>query len=128
VSRRTILTLTAMLTVTSTALGQGRPVGVPNPMAAHTIFIIVIMAAFMAWAASFSVQLMKERKTQRKGREMLLHRKESVLNQITELEGALESGTINEGQHKRRMKEMRGQLARVISKLQPQKAQQKKPA
>ena len=99
----------------------------PNPMAAHTVFIILITAAFLDWGASFSVQMMKERHTQRKGREALLHRKESVLNQITELEMTMESGTISEGQYKRRMKEMRGQLARVIGKLQPTKIQKQKP-
>ncbi len=126
--RRTLLALTFVLTLTAPALAQSRPIGVPNPMAAHTVFIIVITAAFLTWAASFSVQMMKERHTQRKGREALLHRKESVLNQITELEMAMESGTINEGQYKRRMKEMRGQLARVIGKLQPRRVQKKKPA
>ncbi len=127
-SRRTIFTLISGLTLAVPAFSQTRPVGVPNPMAAHTPFVILITAAFLAWAASFSVQMMKERDTQRKGREALLHRKESVLDQITKLEMDLESGTISEGQYKRRMKEMRGQLTRVIAKLQLKKVQKQKPA
>lgn len=96
--------------------GAQGPIEVPNAMAAHTFFIILITAAFLAWAASFSIQIMKGR-THRQNREALLKCKETVLDQITELETAPESGTINKGVRKRRMKELRGELTRVLERL-----------
>ena len=60
---------------------------------------------------------MRERAGEKKARETLLQLKGSLLDQITKLEMAQESGTITEGQYKRRMKEKRGQLVRVIGKL-----------
>ncbi len=84
--------------------------------AAHTFFIILITGAFLVWAASFSIQIMKEW-TYRQNREALLKRKETVLDRIAELETAPESGTINKSVRKRRMKELRGELTRVIERL-----------
>ena len=98
------------------ARAQG-PIEVPNPMAVHTVFIIVITAAFLAWAVSFSIQTMRER-TRQQDRQALLKRKETVLDQVTEVESALESGAINSSNHKRRMKELRGELTRVLERLQ----------
>ena len=92
------------------------PIQVPNAMAAHTLFIILITAGFLLWAASFSIQVMKERSHQNK-RQGLRSRRETILDKITELETARESGTISNERHKRRMKELRGELSRVIEKL-----------
>ena len=115
---RVLMTPAAILAIALPAQAQRGPISVPNPMAAHTVFIILITAAFLAWAASSSIQLMKERAGGKKARETLLQVKGSLLDQITTLEIAQESGTITEGQYKRRMKEKRGQLVRVIGKLQ----------
>ncbi len=93
------------------------PIQVPNPMAAHTLFIILITAAFLVWAASYSAQIMKER-THKKDRRDLVRHRETILDKITELETARESGTISKDRHKRRMKELRGDLSRVIGKIQ----------
>ena len=108
------------------AYAQG-PIQVPNPMAAHTLFIVLITAAFLAWAASFSIQTMKER-THRKERQALRQHRETVLDKITELETTRESGTINKDSHKRRMRELRGELSRVIGKLQSSSSREKKHA
>ena len=115
---RALMTPAAILAIALPAWAQRGPISVPNPMAAHTVFIILITAAFLAWAASSSIQLMRERAGPKKARETLLQVKRSLLDQITKLEMTLESGTITEGQYKRRMKEKRGQLVRVIGKLQ----------
>ncbi len=114
------------LTFVIPAYAQG-PIQVPNPMAAHTLFIVLITAAFLAWAASFSIQIMKER-THRKEHQALRRHRETVLDKITELETARESGTINKERHKRRMRELRGELSRVIEKLQSSSSREKKHA
>ena len=108
------------------AYAQG-PTQVPNPMAAHTLFIILITSAFLAWAGSFSIQIMKER-TQQKDRQALRLYRDTLLDKITELETSRESGTISTEGHKRRMRELRGQLSRVITKLQSQSSREKKHA
>ena len=108
----------AILAIALPAWAQRGPISVPNPMATHTVFIILITAAFLAWAASSSIQLMRERAGGKKARETLRQLKGTLLDQITKLELAQESGTITEGQYKRRIKEKRGQLVRVIGKLQ----------
>jgi len=96
-------------------------------MAAHTLFIVLITAAFLAWAASFSIQIMKERSYE-KDRQALRRHRETILDKITELETARESGTINKDRHKRRMRELRGELSRVIEKLQSSSSREKKHA
>jgi uncharacterized protein YlxW (UPF0749 family) len=93
------------------------PIEVPNPMAAHTLFVILITAAFLAWAASFSIQIMRERTHQKKRHSLRQHR-ETLLDKITELETALESGTISKERYRRRMRELRGELSRVIGEIQ----------
>src|SRR5439155_277079 len=35
---------------------DARPIEVPNPMGAHTWFIILAVGAFLAWATSYSLQ------------------------------------------------------------------------
>ncbi len=108
------------------AHAQG-PIQVPNPMAAHTLFIVLITAAFLAWAASLSIQTMKEQ-THRKERQALRQHRETVLDKITELETTRESGTLNKESHKRRMRQLRGELSRVIDKLQSSSSGEKKHA
>ncbi len=119
---RGLLIPAAIFVIALPARAQRGPISVPNPMATHTVFIILITFAFLAWAASYSIQLLKERAGGKKALETLLRLKESLLDQITKLEMARESGTISGGQYKKRMKEKRGQLARVIEKLKGQKA------
>jgi membrane protein implicated in regulation of membrane protease activity len=89
---------------------------VGNPMAPHALFIILVVAAFLAWAASFSVHTMKERSRQ-KDRETLAGRRERVLDAITRLELERESAAIDERTYRSRMQSMRGDLARVVTEL-----------
>ena len=101
--------------------------GIPTPMATHTIAIMAITAAFLAWAASYSLQLMKER-TGKKDMEVLVRRREAVLDSIAELEMSHESGTISEDRYKRRSKELRSELARVLERLKIAQTVSKNPA
>ncbi len=114
---RRLLAVVIGLNFALPAHAQG-PIQVPNPMAAHTLFIILITSAFLIWAASFSIQIMQER-THRKDRQALRRHRETILDKITETEAARESGAITKERHKRRMKELRGELSRVIETLQP---------
>ena len=50
-----------------------REIQLPNPMGAHTWFIIVAVGAFLAWCISYVLQLQKERlSSQQPGRGSLL--------------------------------------------------------
>ena len=91
---------------------------IPNPMAAHTIFIIVITSAFLIWAVSFSLQTTKERADKNKQRQMFLAERERILDTIAEIEADRDSGKIDSGQYKSRIKKRRGELTRVIERLQ----------
>lgn len=93
------------------------PVPAPNRMAPHTAFIILIVGAFLGWAASFSFHTMKER-SRKDDRAALAALRETLLDQLAEAEQALESGTIEKDAFERRRKELRGELAGVIEKLQ----------
>ena len=124
---RVFITLVASVHILGvTALAQTTQ-GIPNPMATHTVAIVVITAAFLAWAASYSLQVMQER-TRKKDRELLGRRREAVLDSITALEMSRESGTISEDRYKRRKKELRSELARVLERLRSAQPVSKKPA
>ena len=124
---RVLITLVASVHILGvTALAQTTQ-GIPNPMATHTVAIVVITAAFLAWAASYSLQVMQER-TRKKDRELLGRRREAVLDSITALEMSRESGTISEDRYKRRKKELRSELARVLERLRSAQPVPKKPA
>ena len=112
-----ILSLFANIFFTTPAVAQSGTISVPNPMAAHNAFIILITAASLAWAASFSLQFMKERKQRQQGRSAILKVRESLLDEITKLEISIESGTITKDKHEKRLSEMRRQLSRVAEKL-----------
>ncbi len=105
------------LLVAAPALAQGVE-EVPNPMAAHTIFIVVITSAFLIWAVSYSLQTTKERTDKNKQRQMLLAQRERILDAIADIEADRDSGKIDTGQYKSRIKKLRGELTRVIERLQ----------
>jgi ABC-type transport system involved in cytochrome bd biosynthesis fused ATPase/permease subunit len=90
---------------------------IPNAMSAHTVFIIVITAAFLTWAASFSLYALKERTNKQKERQILGTLREKILDELAEVETAREAGAISEGRYKNRFKTLRGDLSRVIDKL-----------
>jgi hypothetical protein len=91
---------------------------IPNAMAAHTRFIIIIMAAFLAWAVSFSLLTMKERNTRQKQRQALVERRERILDEIAELEIGRESGEVAQARYSGRSKSLRNDLARVLERLE----------
>ena|SRR5215510_7316492 len=93
------------------------PVEVPNPMAAHTWFIVLAVGAFLAWSISYSLQLQKEALERRKGREDLVRRRKELLDQIVELEGSKEAGRISEQKYKAEMKDLKFRLSKVLEKL-----------
>src|SRR5262245_38094319 len=69
-----------------------RTADVPNPMGAHTWFIILAVSAFLLWCISYSLQLHKEALARRKGREDLIRRREELIEKIADLEGQKDSG------------------------------------
>src|SRR5262245_19574379 len=46
-----------------------RTVDLPNPMSAHTWFIIAAIGAFLLWCISYALQLQKEVLTKKKSRD-----------------------------------------------------------
>ena len=97
-------------------------------MAVHTIFIIGVTTVFLIWAVSFSIQTMKDRTNPQQQRQVLLQRRERILEEITKIEMARESGDVTRSRYKRRLKTYRGELVRVIEKLQSSARARKKHA
>ena len=93
------------------------PVEVPNPMAAHTWFIVAAVGAFLAWSISYSLQLQKEVLERKKGREHLVRRKKELLDQIVELEGSKEAGAITEQKYKHAVKDLKFRLSKILERL-----------
>lgn len=124
--RTTSFALPALLAA-APALAQGVE-EVPNPMSAHTIFIVAITSAFLIWAVSFSLQTTKERTDKNKQRQMLLTERRRILDAIADIEAGRDSGEIDSGQYKSRMKKLRGELTRVIQRLQSTSPAKKKHA
>src|SRR5215475_8436376 len=91
-----------------------RTADVPNPMGAHTWFIILAASAFLLWCISYSLQLHKEALARRKGREDLIRRREEL---IADLEGQKDSESIAEKKYKQDMKDLKFQLSKILEKL-----------
>ena len=92
---------------------------VPNAMGAHTWFIILAVAAFLAWSISYSLQLHKEALTRKKGRQDLILRKDELIDQIAELEAQKEAGSVTEKKYKQDLKDLKFHLAKVLEKMGP---------
>jgi hypothetical protein len=87
-------------------------------MAAHTRFIIVITAAFLTWAVSFSLLTMKDRNARKKQRQALVEQRERILGEIADLEFAREAEDLTETGYRSRSKALRNDLARVVERIQ----------
>jgi len=110
--------MTLLLLLAQAAQDEGaRTADVPNPMGAHTWFIILLVGAFLAWSLSYSLQLHKEALARKKGREDLARRKDQLIDEIAELEAQKESGSISEKKYKQDLKDFKFQLAKVLEKL-----------
>ncbi len=91
---------------------------VPNSMASHTLFVILITGAFLVWAASYSVHFYRDREDQREHqRESLESHRDTLFDEIAELETAYETGAISESRYKTRLKSLRSDLARTLGGL-----------
>ena len=97
-----------------------RSVNVPNPMAAHTWFIIAAVGAFLAWCISYMLQFRRNQetgKTDKAKRIALLQEKDELLDRIAELESQKESGTLPAPRYEKEFKKARSRLSDVLSRL-----------
>jgi uncharacterized membrane protein YccC len=94
-----------------------REVELPNPMGAHTWFIIVAVGAFLAWCISYVLQLQKEKLTSQPERATLLRQKEELLDKLAELESQKDDGTISTQRYNKEFKKAKGRLSEVIARL-----------
>jgi hypothetical protein len=94
-----------------------REVEVPNPMGAHTWFIIAAIAAFLAWSISYSLELHREVLERKKGRDELLRQKEQLLDNLADLENRKDAGQVSEQRYKHEVREMRFRLSKVLEKI-----------
>jgi hypothetical protein len=110
-----------MLPVAAFAQDEGpRLVSLPNPMAAHTWFIIAAVGAFLAWCVSYVLQFRRGRMTEKgdKARRVaLLHEKDELLDRIAELEAQKEAGSIPGPRYEKEYKKARGRLSEVLGRL-----------
>ena len=98
-----------------------REIELPNPMGAHTWFIIVAVGAFLAWCISYILSLQRERlaSQSRPERESLLRRKEELLNRLATLESQKDAGTIAAARYEKEFRKARAQLSDVLGRLKP---------
>jgi hypothetical protein len=94
-----------------------REVQLPNPMGAHTWFIIVAVGAFLAWCISYVLQLQKEKLTRQPQKATLLRQKEELLDRLAELESQKEAGTISPQRYEKEFRKAKGRLSEVIGRL-----------
>lgn len=105
-----------------TALAQDeagpREIQIPNPMSAHTWFIIVAVGAFLAWCISYVLQLQKDRQSsQQTRRGSLLRQKEELLDRIAELEAQKDAGTITVQRYEKEFRKAKGRLSEIVGRL-----------
>lgn len=120
IDRATLLLACALMPLSAFAQEEGpREIEVPNPMGAHTWFIILAVGAFLAWCISYTLQLQRERLSgrARPQRESLLRRKEELLDRLAKLEAQKEAGTIALPRYEKDFKKIRGQLSEVLGSL-----------
>ena len=94
-----------------------REVDVPNPMGAHTWFIIVAVGAFLAWCISYVLQLQKEKLISKPQRDSLLNQKNELLDRLAELDSQKEAGTIPLQRYEKEFRKVRSRLSSVLESL-----------
>jgi hypothetical protein len=95
-----------------------REIELPNPMGAHTWFIIVAVGAFLAWCISYVLQLQKDKQSGNNPRRAsLLRQKEEILDRLAELELQKEAGTITAQRYEKEFGKAKGRLSEVIGRL-----------
>lgn len=120
-----LVPLSALGLIVLAPVDAAAQMAVPNRMAPHTLAIILIVGAFLAWAASFSIQTMRRRTGQEERKELEALR-ESILDRLAALEQARDSGEIAAPEFERRKREARSELVRVAAKLGMPKARGKR--
>ena len=113
---RTLIAFLIFLTL-PVGLQAQTPVAVPNPMASHTPFVVIIVAAFLAWAASFSIATRHER-NRKVDSKALMARREEILDELADAEAQQNSGSLSKEQFNKKTRRLRGQLAGVIAQLE----------
>ena len=106
-----------MTRVAAAQLDTPQSTETPNWMGAHTWFILLAFGALLAWGISYSIQLQKESLQRRKGRDELILRKETILNEIAALESRKDTGEVSESRYEKEFKELKVRLSRVIEQL-----------
>ena len=94
-----------------------REIQLPNPMGAHTWFIIIAVGAFLAWCISYVLQTQKEKLSSRPERGSLLRQKEDLLGRLAALESEKEAGTISAQRYEREFKKAKGRLSEILARL-----------
>ena len=115
-----ITCLLASLLAPAIALSQQegpRDVQLPNPMGAHTWFIILSVGAFLAWCISYVLEIQKERLKGKPHRGSLLRQKEELLDRLAQLESQKEAGAIALPRYEKEFKKTRNRLSDVLSRL-----------
>ena len=93
-----------------------RTADVSNAMGAHTWFIIVFVAAFLAWSISYSLQLRKEALARKRGRDDLVKRKDELIDRIANIEAEKEAGRLDDKKYKQELKDLKFQLSKILEK------------
>lgn len=115
---RIVVIACALAPLAALAQEEGpREIQVPNPMGAHTWFIIVAVGAFLAWCISYVLQLQKEKLTQKPERGSLLRQKEELLDHLADLESQKESGAISVQRYDKEFRKAKGRLSEVVTRL-----------
>ncbi len=97
-----------------------RLVQIPNPMAAHTWFIIAAVGAFLAWCISYVLQFRRNQlneKSDKTKRMALLHEKDELLDRLAQLESEKEAGSIPGPKYEKEFKKARNRLSDVLARL-----------
>lgn len=95
-----------------------REIQIPNPMSAHTWFIIVAVGAFLAWCISYVLQLQKDKQSSHQSRRgLLLQQKEELLDRLAELEAEREAGSITAQRYEKEFRKAKGRLSEVVGRL-----------
>jgi len=97
-----------------------RLIQIPNPMAAHTWFIIAAVGAFLAWCISYVLQFRRNQQTEKsdKARRIaLLHEKDELLDRLAQLESEKEAGAIPGPKYEKEYKKARSRLSDVLGRL-----------
>ena len=94
-----------------------REVNLPNPMSAHTWFIILAVGAFLAWCISYVLQLQKEKLNDQPRLGSLLRQKDELLDRLVALEAQKEAGTITPQRYEKEFRKTKGRLSEIVGRL-----------